>query len=322
WGAGGGACRRGRPQPGRVRGRCRRLALGLLHQPAAGRAVAVVRRRPPRGIGAARSAPARRWRRHGAADGGRGRAGAGHRAVGIAALEPWRAVDGGGRGAGVAGGLRGLGPQHAASAGRPGAVQASHLSLREPGHAQLRHCLRDDVLRFLLLHDGRLALQPAARRPGGHAGSAAGDADRDHHRQAGRAHGASAVPGGRRAGLCRQRPVVPAGARRRARLPGALAAGTAAERAGRGHGAALAGWRRGQPAAAAALCGGQRGQPGHAPDRRGAWRGVDGAAAGQGRAESRGFRPALHRPRRPGVADGLAMPCGGHAAASGAGPCL
>ncbi|KAG1441176.1 hypothetical protein G6F57_018779 [Rhizopus arrhizus] len=151
-------------------------------------------------------------------------------AVGIAVLEPAGVGRGGRRGRRFAGGFRGLGECHAAPAGGFVTVQASHLSLCEPGHAELRHCVRDDVLRVLFLHDGGVALQPAARRPGRDAGAAAGHADGDPDRAPGRADGPPSVPGGGLLDLRGQRIVVPAGAGRAARVSDAMAAGPAAQR--------------------------------------------------------------------------------------------
>src|ERR1019366_2637571 len=60
--------------------------------------------------------------------------------------------------------LRRLGPAHAVAGDRSRAVRESDLPLGQPRHPQLRHRLRDDVLRLLHLQDRHLALLAAACR--------------------------------------------------------------------------------------------------------------------------------------------------------------
>ena len=121
--------------------------------------------------------------------------------------------------------------------------------------------------------------------------------------------GAFAVRGGRA--------VVPAGTGAEpdylgAWLPGLVLSGLSV-------GMVLPAGRRGrQPAAGAALCGGQRRQSGHAPDRRRAGRGDHGAVM-QGRGAPADFDP-LYMAHGAGLADGVAVPGGGHEADRDASP--
>ena len=110
-------------------------------------------------------------------------------------------------------GIRRLGAQRARAAGRPGAVPPPDLQRGQRGHADIRHRVRDDVLRLLLLHGQRVALQPGARRAGHRARSADGDPGRRAHRSPRRALRASAVPDRRRAAVRRGRALVHARSR-------------------------------------------------------------------------------------------------------------
>ena len=98
-----------------------------------------------------------------------------------------------------------------------GAVPPPTYSAVERGHADVRHRVRDDVLRLLLLHGQRVALQPGARRSGDRAGAADGDSGGHRHRAPGRALRASAVPRRRRVAVRRGGALVPARARRPSR---------------------------------------------------------------------------------------------------------
>ena len=158
----------------------------------------------------------------------------------------------------------------------PHALRRPDLPLREPGHLRVRHRLRADVLRLLLLPDAGLALQPAPRRSRGGARPAAGGAGGDGRGPMGCAHRPSSVAGGRLPALCHGRAVAAPANGHRARLPGDLAAGPGDDGHRCRHGAALAGGCRGGAAGAGALRHRQRCQPGGAPDGRRARRGRHG----------------------------------------------
>ena len=162
-GRGGRLRGRGRAEPRLVRRADRRLAVGLLHQPADRRDVAVVGCLPAARIGprrrASHASTAWAWRCS-SSPSARSRSPSSKpiRRAGPA-RSSWRTA---GTGVIALVGIRRLGAQRARAARRPGAVPPPDLQRGERGHADVRHRVRDDVLRLLLLHGQRVALQPGA----------------------------------------------------------------------------------------------------------------------------------------------------------------